>query len=235
MSIVISVDNLPALERLRVDMQRYRIAFGNRAAAVEREDSRLDPALISIFVDRFQALEDEAASFVATGIKDHEMWPWLQAVKGIGPGLSGSLVAPIDIERAASVSALWKYAGQAVNKEGTRDRPTKGEKLPYNATLKKTCYLIATSFLRASSPYRREYDEAKAFYQEERDWTLGHCDMAARRKMVKLFLSHLWLVWRDVRGLPVRAPYAMQILEHDGIKHPWEYVPNYEYPSSLTS
>jgi hypothetical protein len=236
MTITVSVNNLPELERLRTDMQRYRVAFGNRAGAIEREASQLDPQLIELFESRFQALEDEAAGFISSCIRDHEMWPWLDAVKGIGPGLAGALVAPIDITRANSVSALWRYAGQGVNGDGQRDKPTKGEKLPYNATLKKNCYLVGTSFMRASSPYRREYDEAKEYYQRNRaDWTPKHIDMASKRKMVKLFLSHLWLVWRDMRRLPVRAPYAMQVMGHDGIKHPWEYVPDYDYPTSLKS
>ncbi len=31
----------------------------------------------------------------------------------------------------------------------------------------------------------------------------------AKRKTVKLFLSHLWTVWRGVEGLPIRPPYPL--------------------------
>lgn len=43
-------------------------------------------------------------------------------------------------------------------------------------------------------------------------WSDGHVDNAARRKMVKVFLSHLWLVWREAEGLPVSDPY---VIAHD--------------------
>jgi hypothetical protein len=207
--------------------------MGNRVAAVEDGRSQLNTETAEHFMARFQTLEDEVAGMIAAAIKDHEMWPWLDCVKGIGPGLSGALLAPIDIERAQSVSALWRYAGQGVNGDGERDKPTKGEKLNYNAGLKRTCFLVASSFMRAGSPYRREYDEAKEYYQRNRDWTPGHIDMAAKRRMVKLFLSHLWTLWRYERKLPLRPPYAMQVLSHDGMKPPWEYVPGYEYPYEL--
>lgn len=215
----ITTEDIYMLEQLRQTFQRHRIQMSNRISAVDRGASAMQTATMQRYMERFQALEDEAAGDIAVAVKDHEMWPWLKQVKGIGPGLAGSLLAMIDIEKADTVSALWRFAGQAVNGDGKAEKPTKGEKLPYNANLKRVCYLISTSFLRANSPYRREYDEAKEYYQRvHADWTPGHIDMAARRKMTKLFLSHLWVEWRTRRGLPVRAPYAMQVLGHDGYK-----------------
>lgn len=217
--MTVTTDDIYMLEQLRQTFQRHRIQMSNRISAVERGASTMQTATMERYMERFQALEDETAADIAVAVKEHEMWSWLKQVKGIGPGLAGSLVAMIDIEKADTVSALWRYAGQATT-DGKADKPTKGEKLPYNANLKRVCYLIGTSFLRSGSPYRREYDEAKEYYQRvHADWTPGHIDMAARRKMTKLFLSHLWTEWRTRRGLPVRAPYAMQILGHDGYKH----------------
>jgi hypothetical protein len=37
--------------------------------------------------------------------------------------------------------------------------------------------------------------------------------MAARRKMVKIFLSHLWVKYREAEGLPISKPYALEYLE----------------------
>lgn len=234
MKITASVNEIAYLESLRQQMQRHRIQMGNRIAAIERGDSEGNQDIAEYFAGRFEGIESEIAGLIADGVKEHPVYPWLDAVKGIGPGLSGALLAPIDIHRANSISALWRYAGQGVNSEGQRDRPTKGKKLPYNANLKKTCYLIGTSFMRAGSPYRAEYDTAKEFYTVNRpDWTKGHCDMAAKRRMIKMFLSHLWVVWRDVEGLPLSAPYASSQLRHDGIVPPWRYVPDFEYSHAL--
>jgi len=220
-----SIENLPMLEHLRISFQRHRIQMSNRLSAVDRGVSELETEIIQRYCERFQTLEDEVAGDIKAAVVDHEMWPFFLRVKGIGPGLAGCLLAHIDIEKAPTVSALWKYAGLAVNAEGKADKPTKGEKLPYNAELKRICFLISTSFLRANSPYRCEYDEAKERYQRAHvDWTLGHCDFAARRKMMKLFLSHLWEAWRIQRGLPVRQHYAAQVLNHDGDKPMERYL-----------
>jgi len=42
----------------------------------------------------------------------------------------------------------------------------------------------------------------------------GHIDAMARRKAVKLFLSHLWVKWRGIEGLPVTDPYVIEKLGH---------------------
>lgn len=231
--ITANIDELAHLEQLRQQVQRHRIQMGNRLAAIERGDSQGNAEVATHFAERFNGIEDELSAMIARTVKEHPVWPWMDAVKGIGPGLAGAILAPIDITRANSISALWKYAGQGVS-DGERDRPRKGEKLPYNAGLKRNCYLVATSFMRASSPYRAVYDETKEYYQANRpDWTAGHVDMAAKRKMVKLFLAHLWVVWRDAEGLPLSPPYSSRVLEHDGIVPPWRYVPDYEYSHAL--
>lgn len=219
-----NINDLPVLEYLRTTFQRHRIQMGNRIAAVESGRSSVETVTIQRYMDRFEAMEKEVVCEIAEAVKAHEMWPWFERVKGIGPGLAGCLLAHVDIEKANSISGLWKYAGMGVT-DGERDHPTKGEKLPYNANLKRVCYLIGTSFLKSNSPYRDEYDEAKAFYiRTKQDWTLKHSDMAARRKMVKLFLSHFWTAYRTQRGLPVREPYSIQILGHDGYKSPDDYL-----------
>lgn len=88
------------------------------------------------------------------------------------------------------------------------ERRVKGHKLHYNDRLKKTCFLIARQFLMAKSePYVSIYHEMKALYTERHpDWTPGRIDLTARRKMVKAFLVHLWVEWREAEGLPVRQP-----------------------------
>ena len=225
-------NDLAALENMRLSMQKERIQLGNRLDAINRGVTEIEPEHIQYLFERVSDIENYLTETITEEIQLHEMWPWLESVKGVGPGLAASLLAYLDIEKAPTVSSLWKYCGQGVT-DGQRDRPRKGEKLAYNAKVKRVCYLIATSFLRSSSPYRDEYDEAKAYYQAHRDWRPAHVDMAARRKMIKLFLSHLWVVWRHERGLEARKPYAMTVLGHDGMKYPWDYVPEYLYSPKL--
>jgi hypothetical protein len=44
----------------------------------------------------------------------------------------------------------------------------------------------------------------------------AHLHARAKRRTVKLFLSHLWVRAREARGLPVSDPYSIGILKHDG-------------------
>ena len=52
--------------------------------------------------------------------------------------------------------------------------------------------------------------------------TNAHIYARAKRKTVKLFLAHLWQVWREIEELPVTKPYANTILGHENfIKPPY--------------
>jgi rubredoxin len=53
-------------------------------------------------------------------------------------------------------------------------------------------------------------------------YTPGHIDARARRKTAKLFLSHLWVKWREFEGLPVSKPYIHTVGGHTGYVQPFE-------------
>lgn len=106
-----------------------------------------------------------------------------------------------------------------------RDSPVSGWMLPYNKRLKTTLHVVAESFIRSGSPYRTIYDETKEYYlvNTHTEWTKGHAHNAATRKMIKMFLSHLWLRWRTLEGLPVRQPYVHEKMGHTTIRTPEEF------------
>lgn len=62
----------------------------------------------------------------------------------------------------------------------------------------------------------------------------GHLDMMARRRTTKLFLTHLWVVWRTELGLSVRQPYATEYLGHTTINDPYEMCEDEEADSGET-
>lgn len=201
-------------------IQKGRIQFQLRLDAIQRGADQSNGQQIEIvtrWMDHFAALESELDQDIAVAVATEPVYNDLVALKGIGPLLSAKLIAMIDIQRANTVSALWRYAGYAVI-NGKRERPVKGEKLHYNKRLKTTLYLVASSFLRCNSPYRAIYDDARDYYQANRpDWTKGHQHRAALRKMIKVFLAHLWERWRIVEGLPTRRLYVHEKLGHQHI------------------
>lgn len=205
-------------------IQKARIQFGNRVEAITRGDDDANNQQFQIakkWHGRFSELESELDKDIKVAVKDEIIYKPLTSVKGVGPMMAAKLIAMIDIERCNTISALWRFAGYAVI-DGERERPVKGEQLHYNIRLKTTVYLVATSFLRTNSPYRKFYDNAKEYYANSRDWTKLHVHNAAMRKMSKMFLSHLWLVWRQLEGLPVREPYVKEKLGHENIVTPQE-------------
>jgi hypothetical protein len=171
---------------------------------------------------------------------------WAYEQIGIGPVIAAGLAAHINIEKANTVSAVWKFAGQAPG----FDRKVKGKKLPYNARLKVVCWKLGESFVKVSgkegATYGKLYAEFKAeeirrnqsgqyaeaaarelrtkkitdkeakAILESGHLTDGGLHSRAKRRAVKLFLSHYWLKGREAKGLPIRPPYPIQILGHDG-------------------
>jgi len=206
-----------------------------------------------LFLSMLEA-EKRITKFMAGSLDGHPVWmAWLSRVKGVGPILACKMLSHIrvkpcrevvfkdpkaetkeliEVDRpyADTISALWRYAGYGVE-NGERERPAKGERRPYNLRLKTTVFLAGSSFLRANSPYRQFYDSAKAQYEArdlarptEQRWGKYHRHLAAMRRMNKMFLSHLWLVWREIEGLPVRDPYVEEKLGHTHIVSPWDMV-----------
>jgi hypothetical protein len=205
-------------------IQKNRIAFGLRLGAIERGDDTASPdevASLEKWNGIFGELEGLLDKDIKDAVKDQPIFEYLERVKGVGVQLAAKMIAMIDIERCDTISALWRYAGYAVI-DGEREKPTKGEKLHYNNRLKATIYNVGGSFLKCNSPYRQFYDEAKEYYQTNRtDWTKMHIHLASQRKMVKVFLAHLWLVWRELKGLPLNGGlYVEERMGHTHIVTP---------------
>lgn len=146
----------------------------------------------------------------------------------------------MEIERFHSVSALWKYAGMSTESycrdcgknvdekakscphcESTNigrraPRRRRGQKVTWNPKLRSVCRNIGKSFvMNMSSQYRPHYDENKEFYnRKDPHLSDGHRDARARRKTVKLFLSHLYEMWYQVKGLEPPKTYAEEHLGH---------------------
>lgn len=61
-----------------------------------------------------------------------------------------------------------------------------------------------------------------------KDTTEGHREMAAKRKMIKVFLADFYHHWRTIEGLPVRKPYSEEYL---GKYHGTTEVEEFDQPS----
>lgn len=104
-------------------------------------------------------------------------------------------------------------------------RPTRGENAPYDREAKKLCYLIGMSFVRQGASFKRYYTEQRTRLEAAKpDWIPRRRHLTALRMTEKLFLAHLWLVWREQLGLPVTAPYADSRDDAVPAPRPWAMV-----------
>jgi hypothetical protein len=122
----------------------------------------------------------------------------------------------VGMERFKTISSLWKYAGMDVV-NGKAPRRTKGQKITWNPRLRSVCYNIGKSFVMVGKGgyYRGYYDEVKAKEKlKHPELTKGHIDARARRKVVKRFLSHLFVKWYELEGLEAPMPYIHTVGGH---------------------
>jgi hypothetical protein len=104
-------------------------------------------------------------------------------------------------------------------------RPGRGESAPYDREAKKLCYLIGISFVRQGEAYKRYYNEQRARLDVAKpEWIPRRRHLTALRMTEKLFLAHLWLVWREQLGLPVTAPSADSRDDAPPAPRPWAMV-----------
>jgi len=120
-------------------------------------------------------------------------------------------------------------------------RRIKGSIIDYNPKMKKLCRNMALSLIQYNQFYGDLYNQYLAEYMQ-RDNLLANINTAkykepvlekiktgkatkmARRKMIKIFLSHLWVTWRKMEGLSVTKPYIFEIGGHSDYIEPPEAI-----------
>lgn len=153
-------------------------------------------------------------------LEAHPAWPWLSRVPGADRHLVEPLLARLDPIRAATPSAFWAFCGLA-----TVPRPGGGRMAqPSRAhdETKKLCRQLGLSLLRANGAYARQCRVEQARLAATRsEWPDQRRHLTALRKTEKLFLAHLWLVWREALGLAVTRPHESAARSSPG---PWDMV-----------
>jgi hypothetical protein len=219
------------------DAQKLRIEVSNRISKQEKVKVLSEEWEVKArrHVLALRNVEKELLKDVRTVLRETDIWPWLDGVKGVGPAMAGVLVAGVqDPARFETVSKLWAYCGLHVI-DGRAPRRKKGERANWDSFMRtKLLGVLGGSFLKCNSPYRSFYDNYKVRLEnrpcsmsaaqhkkgaEAEDLlpngcTKGHMHNKANRYMVKMFLVDFWTEWRTLRGLPVRSSYQEEYLGH---------------------
>ena len=141
-------------------MQDYRISTSNQARSMGKD---AEPHLtLSFFQGQMGTLERQVRTVLDTWTDTDPLGTWAKSIVGIGPVIAAGLLAHIDIEKAPTVGHIWRYAGLD---------PTvtwgKGEKRPWNASLKVICWKAGESFVKVSNNPNDVYGH---FYAERKDF-----------------------------------------------------------------
>lgn len=214
-----------------VEMRKRHIL---RISSIEKGKSNLDVNVEYAFLEDIQLdmfVEEYRKQMVKCGKTAGPIWQWVTNIRGLKEGsLAAQLLAQIDdIGKFDTISKLWRFAGYAVI-DGHREYGTKGEKSHVNKLLSAICWNIGWEFRMQQTPiyaeiYYENKTRIKRLYPEpipspkgtlwKEDFTDDHIDRMAMRQAVKIFLSNLWVKWREYENLPVSLPYAQVILNHD--------------------
>jgi len=174
-----------------------------------------------------EKIEDKYKHLMEEYIKQEPIWEeWLKNIKGISIVLTSNLLKTFGYcENFKYVSSIWRYCG--LDPDGAKGR-RHGEKIHYNPKAKTLSWKIGDSFIKQrTQPYRQIYDSEKQRQLnlieegvENAPKNKLHADLRARRKMVKVFYQHYYVVARTLKGLTVTKPYAYDKLGHKNIVPP---------------
>lgn len=215
---------IKAMVDLYYDLQKTRISMGNRLDAIKRgvsNESENDYTRIDKIFHDAEHLEKELIPIFELFTRGKHGMKWLSKIRGIGPVLSAAIIAIYgDCGGFETVSKLWAWSGLAVV-DGHAPRRHKGQRDQWNPEAKVLAWKIGKSFAWQRGNYYSDfYRNAKLEYAKRADLTQGkgwkgHIDAMARRKTVKLFLSHWWVQARTEAGLPVSKPWVFGPGGHD--------------------
>jgi len=236
-------EEIGSLVDLFYRLQEHRIALGNQAGALIRDDRPADT--INHFADNLGILERQVVGPLQHWCESSESGRWALAVIGIGPVLAARTISFIDVDIANTAGKVWSFFGL-----NPTAKWNKGERRPWCAEAKTTAWKIGDSFVKSSGHpdayfgklyrSRKELEVARnldgvhadlcARELEERGARMstdqrkayeqgrlpdGRIDLRARRVPVKLFLALLHhVMFEEKFGVLPPAPYPIEFLGH---------------------
>ena len=148
------------------DLQDYRIAAANQQRKLLEGEAPSE--FIEWLNKNLGTLEDNIKAMLDKWSAAQPMGAWARSITGVGPVIASGLLAHIDITKAPTAGHIWRFAGLD---------PTvtwaKGQKRPWNAGLKRLCWLLGESFVKVSGNkndiYGHLYQERKQYEARRND------------------------------------------------------------------
>lgn len=153
------------------------------AARIRTQVKIAEPcATLSWLAEQNATLENQIKGALGRYAAAHPIGRWAQSIVGIGPVISAGLLANVDITRAPTAGAIWKFAGL----DGFAKKPEKGVKFTHSRGFKTLCaFKIGESFVKVQANendcYGKIYKERKIWEAEQNE--AGHYAEQAAKKL----------------------------------------------------
>lgn len=205
------INNIPARLREIVDLDEYlwrvQISMTVRRTMYKKRGWSSDEYIIDTY--RSRIVETRGAIKAECEKLVNEI-PILYSAMGV-PGMPLmhvlSVIVRVDIAKADSPAKIWRYFGYGVS-DGRSDtfRARMGSDIHYSSEARRWAGRLAIKLLALNKQYRSVALQY-ANYLRSRGLPEGAVKTRARRYAIKLWLKHLWLVWRRQEGLPLGVPH----------------------------
>jgi len=141
-------------------VQKVRVAMGNQATTLKKSE---EPIYLVRYLNEQLEKGEEMIRIVLDRYTDRfDVGRWMKGITGIGPVISAGLLAHIDISVCPTAGHVWSFAG--LNPE---QKWEKGQKRPWNATLKTLCFKIGESFVKVQNLDSDYYGKIYARMKQE--------------------------------------------------------------------
>lgn len=222
-------------------LQKNRIENGNRAKILTKEGKPHET--MAWIATQMETLENQIKRALDKYTNADELSVWAKGQKGIGPVISAALSSMIEPEKFETAGNLNSYAGLAPGQKRKRGEKCNwnselkrilwllGESFVkvsgYDDAFYGKLYLEKKAYYEAKNESGGFADRAKEILasskwgdnQSKKALEAGRLPQAqihamAKRFAVKIFLSHYWQNGRELKGLPVPRPYAIEHMGH---------------------
>jgi len=147
-------------------MQKDRVRATHQSRTLAENAEPHD--ILGWLLDQRETLEKQIARALDAYSAAHPAGVWARSIVGIGPVIAAGLLANIDISHCPTVGHIWRFAGL--------DPTCKWEpetKRPWNASLKRLCWVLGESFVKVSNHdrdiYGKVYKARKELEQANND------------------------------------------------------------------
>lgn len=176
-SVTLAPDEARFLVDAYYQIQDHRKATHLQSLSLSKSNE--PHSVLSWLCGQNETLEGQIKRALDAWSDEQPLGRWAKGIVGIGPVLASGLMAHIDIEKAPTVGHIWSFGGLDPNV-----RWEKGQKRPWNATLKCLFWKCGESFCKVSGNekdvYGKVYLERKAL-EQQRNEAGAFADQAAEK------------------------------------------------------